>query len=206
MSHPDLIVVGASAGGVEALQKLVAGLPPEFPAAMLVVLHLPSSHLSALPAILSRSGALSAVHPTSGQPIERGIIYVAPPDVHLLVNDGQVDLWRGPRENRVRPSIDPLFRSAAEQYRDRLIGVILTGTLDDGSAGLWWVKKFGGIAIVQDPHEAAFKDMPENALGNVQADYVAPVAKISRLLVELTQGNRMQPVLEESPEWKPKNS
>ncbi len=188
------------------MQKLVAGLPSDFPAAMLVVLHLPSSYRSVLPAILSRSSALPAAHPTSGQPIERGMIYIAPPDVHLLANDGQILLWRGPRENRVRPSVDALFRTAAAEYRDRLIGVILTGNLDDGSAGLWWVKKFGGIAIVQDPHEAVYKDMPRNALEAVQADYVAPVAEISRLLVKLTNGNQRQPVPEELSEWKPKNS
>ncbi len=134
------------------------------------------------------------------------MIYVAPPDVHLLVEDGRIDLWRGPKENRVRPAVNPLFRSAALAYRDRVIGVVLTGNLDDGAAGLWWVKKFGGITIVQDPEEAIFDEMPRNALEYVQADYVAPVGHISRLLVELTHGHRARPSAEGSPpEWKKEN-
>src|SRR5215212_10203327 len=135
MSGHDIITVGASAGGVEALRAVVADLPADLPAAVFVVLHLPPEAPSALPQILSRAGPLPAVHPADQEIISPGRIYVAPPDRHLLVNQGRVGVVRGTRENRTRPAVDPLLRSAARAYGPRVAGVILTGALDDGTAG-----------------------------------------------------------------------
>ncbi len=160
----DIIVIGASAGGVSALQTLVRALPPSLPAAVFVVLHVPSWAPSALPQILARSGPLPANHASDNQIVEYGRIYVAPPDYHLLLAEGRTVLWRGPKENRFRPGINTLFRSAAGAYRERVTGVILTGALDDGSAGLWWIHRYGGAAVVQEPDEAAVPDMPRSAL------------------------------------------
>lgn len=186
MPARDVIVVGASAGGVEALSVLASQLPRDIPAAIFVVLHLsPGSH-SALPDILSRSGPLPATHPLDNAPIEHGRIYVAPPDQHLLVYRERVRLSRGPRENRARPSVDPLFRTAALAYGPRVTGVILTGTLDDGTAGLQAIKQRGGIAVVQDPADALFAGMPGSALQNVDVDHQLPLSEIASLLVRLS--------------------
>jgi two-component system chemotaxis response regulator CheB len=182
MPATDIVVIGASAGGVEALQRVVSGLRPDFPAAVCVVLHVPAWGLSKLPAILTRSGPLSASHPEDGSPVRNGHIYVAPPDQHLIVNDGHVQLSAGPKENRHRPAVNVLFRSAALAYGPRVIGVILTGALDDGTSGLWEIKQRGGMAIVQEPSEALFPDMPRNALENVPVDRVAPLQELPRLL------------------------
>jgi len=135
--------------------------------------------------ILSRASALPAIHPEDGDPIEHGRIYVAPPDQHLLVHHNQVRLSRGPRENRTRPAADPLFRSAAIAYRPRIVGVVLTGTLDDGSAGLLAVKQLGGTAVVQDPADALFSGMPDSALRNVMVDHQLPLSDIGPLLMRL---------------------
>ncbi len=189
------------------MQELVARLPADLPAAVFVAMHIPAYRQSLLPQILSRHGRLPAIHPESGEPIERGHIYVAPPDFHLVLEDASIRLWRGPKENRARPSINVLFRSAALTYKSRVIGVVLTGNLDDGSLGLWWVKHFGGIAIVQDPEDAAFYDMPRNALNHVNADYVARLPEIGPLLVELTDGAGPPAIkTEDQPQWKPKSS
>lgn len=185
MAKLNIIVIGASVGGVEALQRLVSGLPKDFPAAIFVVLHVPPEGASVLPEILKRAGKLSASHAQDGEPIRTGHIYVAPPDRHLLVEDGRVRVMHGPKENRHRPAIDPLFRSAAGWYGPRVIGVVLTGAMDDGTAGLLSVKKRGGIAIVQDPDDAVCADMPRSALETVEVDHVAPVERIPRLLHEL---------------------
>jgi two-component system chemotaxis response regulator CheB len=184
----DIIVVGASAGGVEALSGLVAALPSDLHATLFVVLHLPPWHRSELPKILSRAGPLPATLAIDNQPFVPGHIYVAPPDYHLLLEDGLTILWRGPRENRVRPAINSLFRSAAGAYRRRVTGVVLTGTLDDGSAGLWWIRRQGGAAVVQDPAEAAFSDMPENALKYVDSAHVVKIPEIGPLLARLARG------------------
>jgi two-component system, chemotaxis family, protein-glutamate methylesterase/glutaminase len=181
----DIIVVGASAGGVEALITLVSGLPADLPAAVFVVLHIPAQSPSLLPPILSRAGPLVAGHPADNTPIQHGRIYVAPPDHHLLLEEGRVRVVRGPKENRHRPAVDPLMRSAARSYGPRVIGVILTGSLDDGTAGLMAVKTRGGVAVVQDPSEALYPSMPRSALDHVAVDHCLSIREIPPLLARL---------------------
>ena len=179
MAKKDIVVIGASAGGIEALRELVSELPADLPAALFVVVHIQPYAVSRLPEILSRAGALPATHASNGEPIQPGHIYVAPPDRHLLVRQGRIALSRGPRENHSRPAIDPLFRSAARAYGSRVIGVVLSGALYDGSMGLLVVKTRGGMAIVQDPREAAVDSMPRSALRLVEADAVLPSSENS---------------------------
>ncbi len=182
----DIIVIGASAGGVEALTNLVARLPADLPAAVFIVLHIPAYGASVLPGILSRHGPLPAVHPTGGESVQNGHIYVAPPDHHLLVEkDGTVRLTRGPHENGHRPAVDTLFRSAARAYGPRVVGVVLTGTLDDGTAGLQAIKRRGGLAVVQNPEDALFASMPRCAIEGVTVDHIAPLAEIGPTLARL---------------------
>jgi len=183
--HRNLIVIGASAGGVEALRALVAELPADLPASVLVVLHVPAYGGSVLPAILTRSGPLAARHPVSGEPLPTGQILVAPPDHHLVVHDGAVTVTRGPHENGHRPAIDVLFRSAARAEGSRVIGVVLSGVLDDGTAGLVAITRRGGVTIVQDPDEALYPGMPLNAIEHVDVDYVATAQQIGKLLIGL---------------------
>jgi two-component system chemotaxis response regulator CheB len=185
MPGHDIIVIGASAGGVEALITLTGSLHRNLPAAVFVVLHIPAQSPSLLPHILNRAGSLKAVQATDDMKIEHGHIYVAPPDHHMLVERDKVCVVHGPKENRHRPAIDPLFRSAALAYGPRVIGVILTGSLDDGTAGLLAVKRRGGIAIVQDPDEALYPSMPMSALANVEVDYTLRLASIGPLLGQL---------------------
>jgi two-component system chemotaxis response regulator CheB len=185
MIENRIVVIGASAGGVEALKELVSYLPADFPAPILVVVHIPPHAISVLPAILSRNGKLPAIHPQDGQKLEQGQIYVAPPDNHLLVKEGYLRVMRGPSENGHRPAVDPLFRTAARSYDRSAIGVVLSGTLDDGTAGLAVIKERGGIAIVQSPEEALYPGMPNNAIENVKVDYVLPLAGIASLLTKL---------------------
>ena len=185
MPGRDIIVVGASAGGIEALIHLVRELPADLPATLLVVVHIQPDAPSALPAILQRSGALPASHPRDDEMIRQRHIYCAPPDRHLIVRRGQVQVTRGPRENRFRPSVDVLFRSAALAYGRRAIGVVLSGSLDDGAAGLAEIKQAGGVALVQDPADALFSSMPEHALMATDVDACLPVATIAERLVEL---------------------
>jgi two-component system, chemotaxis family, protein-glutamate methylesterase/glutaminase len=181
----DLIVIGASAGGVEALSRLVRDLPPELPAAVLVVLHVPAHSRSVMPAILTRAGRLPAAHAVDGQVIEAGRVYIAPPDHHMIVKQGIVRLTRGPHENGHRPAVDPLFRTAAHAYGPRVIGVVLSGALDDGSAGLVAIKRRGGLAVVQDPEDALYDGMPRHAIENVAVDRVLPVNLIGAELARL---------------------
>lgn len=176
------VAIGASAGGVEALKDLVASLPPDLPAAVFVVLHISPYVASSLPAILSSAGPIPAIHPRDGAPIEAGVIYVAPPDHHLLVDRNCIAVKKGPKENRFRPSIDALFRSAAYVYGQRAIGVVLSGALDDGTSGLWSIKRLGGISIVQQPNQASFETMPRTALENVEIDYTELATRIGPLL------------------------
>jgi len=185
MPDHGVVVVGASAGGVEALADLAASLPGDLPAAVFVVLHLPATGTSALPEILGRHGPLPAGHVRDGEPIQPGQIYVAPPDHHVLLRTGHVHVSRGPRENGHRPAIDPLFRSAAREYATRVVGVVLSGALDDGTGGLLAIKSRGGIAVVQDPTDALYPGMPGNALQHVEVDHVLPAAAMGELLVRL---------------------
>jgi two-component system chemotaxis response regulator CheB len=184
--HRDIVVIGASSGGVSALLALVKTLPADFPAPIFIVQHVGADSPSILPELLSHAGPLPAKHPRHGEAVAPGIIYVAPPDHHLLVEKDRVLVTRGPKENRFRPSIDALFRSAAYTYGPRVIGVVLTGYLDDGTSGLWSLQRLGGLAIVQDPHDAVSPAMPANALEYVDADYVVPLAELGALLVRLT--------------------
>ncbi|MBL6079883.1 chemotaxis protein CheB [Belnapia sp. T18] len=188
MGH-DIIVVGASAGGVEALQRLSAGLSPELPAAVLIVQHVSPRARSVLPELLARAGPMPVAHALDGEPILPGRAYVAPPDHHLLVAPGgqHLLLRRGPLENRTRPAVDALFRSAAVTCGPRVIGVVLTGTLDDGTAGLVAVKRCGGISVVQDPADAVWPDMPRNALNGDSPDHSAPMALMVPLLDRLAR-------------------
>jgi two-component system chemotaxis response regulator CheB len=163
----------------------VRDLPGDLPAALFVVLHIPAQSPSMLATILAGAGAMPALQPKDGQEIEHGHIYVAPPDCHLLVVEGRVRVIRGPKENRHRPAIDPLFRSAAFTSCHRAVGVVLTGSLDDGTAGLRAIKRCGGIAVVQDPADAVFPSMPRSAIEHVDVDYIAPLAGIAPLLVQL---------------------
>jgi two-component system chemotaxis response regulator CheB len=184
----DIIVVGASAGGMEALQRVVAGLPADLPAAMFVVWHLPPGlRRSVLPQVLSRAGKLPALEAEDGMRIRPGRIYVAASDHHLLLDRGVMRVTKGPKENRFRPAIDPLFRSAAYAYGPRTIGVVLTGALDDGTSGLWTVKLRGGTAIVQDPAEAMHASMPLSALENVSVDLTLRLDEIGPALARLAR-------------------
>lgn len=184
-SH-DIVVVGASAGGVKALQELVAGLPADFRGSVFVVLHVPPHLPSGLASILARAGPLQAAPARDDEPIKPGRIYVAQPNYHLVVRPGRTKLEFGPRENSARPSVDVLFRSAARAYGRRVVGIVLTGTLSDGALGLAVVKLRGGITVVQDPDEAAFAGMPQNALNKARVDHCLRVADMPPLLVELS--------------------
>lgn len=181
----NIIVIGASAGGVEALVRLVQDLPQELDASIFVVVHLPSHIKSVLPDILSRCKSLPAKHPQDREPIAPGQIYVAPPDYHLLIQPGVVRLLHGPRENGHRPAIDPLFRTASKAYGPRVIGVILSGTLDDGTAGSTVVKARSGITVVQEPAEALFAGMPQSVIDHVEVDHILSIAEIAAILPKL---------------------
>lgn len=180
-----LVVVGASAGGVEALKEVVSGLPGDLAAAVGVVLHVSPNADSHLPAILARAGPLQTAHPRDGDEVIEGRIAVAPPDRHLLVRDGRWAVVRGPHENNVRPAIDPLFRSAAASFGPAVVAVVLSGTQTDGSAGAAAVSRFGGAVVVQDPDEAIFPDMPFATIVRDHPDRVLPVHEIAPAVVEL---------------------
>jgi two-component system chemotaxis response regulator CheB len=187
MATRDVVVVGASAGGIEALRELVRNLPADFSAAILLVVHIPTDAPSLLPRILGRSGPLPAAHARDGEPIVPGRIYVAPPNHHLLVKPGAAWVIYGPKENGHRPAIDPLFRTAARAYADRVIGVVLSGNLNDGSHGLRHVKRRGGVAVVQDPDDALYPGMPASAIEHAPIDHVFPIAAMGDLLTRLTR-------------------
>ena len=199
MPARDIVVIGASAGGIEALRELVRGLPADFPAAVFIVVHIPTASPSMLPHILARSGSLPAEHATDGMPIRPGRIYVAPPNHHLLVKPGAAWVMYGPKENGHRPAIDPLFRTAARAYRKRVIGVILSGNLNDGSHGLTAIKAFGGLAVVQDPDDALYSGMPAAAIELADVDHVFPITALADLLNRLTR----EPIPEERPVRRP---
>jgi two-component system chemotaxis response regulator CheB len=195
----DIVAIGASAGGIAPLQELVGGLPADLPAAVFVVVHLSEEAPSKLPSILDRAGPLEAVWPEDGDPVQNGRVYVAPPNLHLLLEDGAIRLTRGPKENRNRPAVDPMFRTAALAYGPRVVGVVLSGALDDGTAGLRAVKRRGGVAVVQDPDEALVPGMPESALRYVDVDHRLPADEIPPLLSRLAR----EPAIEKGayPVW-----
>ncbi len=194
MANRDLVVIGASAGGIEALQQLCAALPADLNAAVLVVMHT-SNHAGGLLAkVLGRSSTLPVSHPQNGEAIQQGYIYVAPADLHMVVEPGKIRTFRGPRENRHRPAIDPTFRSAAVAYGRRVIGVVLTGMLDDGTAGLMVIHSHDGAAVIQDPKTAMFPSMPQSALERVPNAHVAELSEIPDLLVKLVSEELKGPV------------
>jgi two-component system chemotaxis response regulator CheB len=184
VAAPYAIVIGASTGGVEALLELMKALGGPLDAVIGIVLHVGSRH-SLLPELLNARAQVDAEHASDGMPLDAGRVYVAPPDCHLLFTEDRVRLSGGPRENHARPAIDPLFRSAALAWGDRAIGVVLTGDLDDGTAGLAAIKQCGGLAIVQDPATALQPSMPASALANVEVDHCLDIAGIARLLQSL---------------------
>lgn len=190
----SIVVIGASTGGVEALLRLVKALPSNLPVPVFIVLHV-GSHKSELPWLLERQGGLPAGHPNDGDAIEAGHIYVAPPDHHMVIQRGRISLTKGPRENWARPAIDPLFRSAADVYGSGVIGVILTGALNDGTAGLYQVQQAGGTTIVQDPVDAVNPSMPESALAHVAVDHCLPLVGIAPLLIRLVDERIDAPAL-----------
>lgn len=183
----DLIVIGTSAGGVEALQVIIRGLPKDLEAAVLVVIHSSPDGPYLLPEILGGTSELAIAKVEDRASIAMGSVYIARPDHHLLVDANCIRLSKGPKENRSRPAIDPLFRTAAAAYGNRVIGVILTGMLDDGTAGLAAVKERGGTTVVQDPTDALYPSMPRSALQYVGADHVVPLAQIAALLTRLVR-------------------
>jgi len=183
----DTIVIGASAGGVETLPALVAGLPADLNAAVFVAMHMSGRDSRFLADRFNALGNLPAAPAVDGEPIEQNRVYCAVADRHLMLQGNRVRLSRGPRESRARPSIDVLFRSAAFERRERVIGVVLTGMLDDGTAGLWAIKDRGGVAVVQSPAEAAHPSMPESALRHVQVDHVLKVEEMPAVLAQLVK-------------------
>lgn len=193
MGRRDVIVIGASAGGVETLRELAPLLPRDLPATVLVVLHITPAAFSVLPAILERAGALPARHATDGEVYAPGTIYVAPPDHHLLVHGDTLRLSRGPRVNGHRPAIDPLFASAARWRGHRVVSVVLSGVLDDGSIGTSVVARAGGVTLAQDPATAAHAQMPQNAIELGGASIVAPVPELATHIVRLVNEDTPDP-------------
>jgi two-component system chemotaxis response regulator CheB len=183
--HHDIVAVGASAGGIEALRLLLHELPADLPAAIFIVLHVHRDTPSLLPAILQRETQLPVSSAVDGEPIETPHVYVAPPDRHLLIGEGKARVVFGPKENWHRPAVDPLLRSAAAVYGARVVGVVLSGMLYDGAAGLWAVKSFGGVTAVQNPAEADFPGMPREALRTMDVDHVLPVREIAQVIERL---------------------
>jgi two-component system chemotaxis response regulator CheB len=185
MKKRNIIVIGASAGGFEAMKRLVADLPADMDVSIFIVWHMSPDVHGVLPTVLNRTSKLLAAHAYDGETIVPGRIYVAPPDHHLLIEKDKMRITRGPKENRFRPAVDPLFRSAAYAYGTQVIGVILSGALDDGTAGLWTIKHKGGLAVVQEPMDAEVPSMPESALREVKVDHRVPMSEMAALLIKL---------------------
>jgi two-component system chemotaxis response regulator CheB len=185
MGNRDILAIGTSAGGVEALLYLAENLQADFPASLLLTIHLPSHSRSSLDSLLSSRGALPAQFARDGETLRKSRIYIAPPDRHLLVDGDRLSLGEGPRENNARPAIDPMLRSAAVCCGSRAVGAVLTGTLGDGASGLWTVHRAGGITVVQDPSDAAFSEMPLTALNRAKPDHVVPLQDMPALLSSL---------------------
>jgi two-component system, chemotaxis family, protein-glutamate methylesterase/glutaminase len=199
MTQRDIIVIGASAGGVNALCELCRLLPANLPAAVFAVIHI-GAYPSKLPDVLRACGQLQAEHARDGQRPAQGHIYLAPPDRHMLIEDGVIRITRGPKENHTRPAIDPLFRSAALSCGPRTLGVILSGHLDDGTLGMKAIKACGGVLLVQDPREAEAVGMPMSVLQNLEVDHCLRLDGLASALAQLTT-ERAQPVTSRPPEW-----
>lgn len=180
-----LVVIGASAGGMQPLQLLAAGLPADFPATVCIVVHIPAYVPSFLPDILGRVGPLPVSTPLQGERLLPGQIYCAAPDHHLLIEEGRFSVTKGPKENRMRPAVDPLFRSASYSEGPNVIGVVLSGLLDDGTSGLWSIKHFGGVTVVQDPRDAEYSSMPTSAAAQVEIDHTVRAQDLAALLIRL---------------------
>jgi two-component system chemotaxis response regulator CheB len=187
MEQHDIVVVGSSAGGIPALLAMAKSLPGDYDASIFIVQHLSPDAESILPQMMSRAGPLPASHPSDGEAFEPGHIYIAPPDHHMLVEKDRILVKRGPKENLFRPSVDALFRSAGYMYGPRVVGIVLSGYLNDGSSGLWTVKRMGGVAVVQDPKEALYRDMPAHVLEYVDVDHMVRVSEIGPLLERISQ-------------------
>ncbi|AOM79638.1 chemotaxis protein CheB [Pedobacter steynii] len=187
MEKRNIVVIGGSTGGFEAFKRIVQGLPPDLDASIFIVWHMSPNIRGILPEVLNKLNTIKAAHAYDNELIVSNRIYVAPPDHHLLIEEGRVRVTHGPKENRFRPAVDPLFRSAAYAYGKRVIGVVLSGGLDDGTAGLWRIKFSGGLAVVQDPNDAEVASMPENALREVEIDYCVALDDMPALLVKLSQ-------------------
>lgn len=195
MPNRDIVVIGASAGGIEALQTILSALPWDFPGSAFVVLHTSEDSPGLLPEILNRASKVPVMYAVHNAPILPARVYIAPSGQrHMLIDRGQVKLKAGPRENRSRPSIDTLFRSASVAYGTQVVGVVLTGNLDDGSAGLADIKMRGGLAIVQDPEDALAPSMPASAMESTEVDFVLPAAKIGPKLIELASSEAAEQV------------
>ncbi|WP_208111276.1 chemotaxis protein CheB [Flavobacterium chryseum] len=191
-------MIGASAGGFEAIKKIVADLPPDFRPPVFIVWHTGADVQGVMPGVLNKLNSIHAAHATHNELIKPNRIYIAPPDHHLLLEDGYIKLTHGPKENYFRPAVDPLFRSAAYSYGTRVIGIVLSGGLDDGTAGLWRIKNNGGSTIVQDPEDAEARSMPESALREVEVDYCAPVSEIAGILTKIeTEGIDINAVIKD---------
>ncbi|HEU4708869.1 MAG TPA: chemotaxis protein CheB [Methylophilaceae bacterium] len=188
----DIVVIGASLGGYRALQNIISALPETYPVPLCIVQHI-GRHESALPELLQTVTGLTVRYATDREPLAPGRIYIAPPDRHLVIGDNRLRLSNGAKENYTRPAIDPLFRTAAVAYRERAIGLVLTGELDDGTVGLQAIKACGGIAMVQDPQEAEAASMPRSALEHVEVDYCLPLDGIPQTLIKLANGSPRAP-------------
>lgn len=206
MATRDIIVIGASAGGFDAIRKLVAGFPVDFPAAVFVTIHISNKSNGLLPSLISRASYLQADHARDGEPIRGNRIYIAPPDYHLILCPGYVQLSHGPRENLQRPCINAMFRSAADAYGERVAGVLLSGMLDDGAAGLWEIQRKNGATVVQDPEEATFRSLPDSAIRGLNVQYIVRLAEMTPLLTKLAMSDHKdsanfrveEPVVEET--------
>jgi two-component system chemotaxis response regulator CheB len=194
MGNRDILTIGTSAGGVEALLSLAKGFPANLPASVLVTIHLSRDFRSSLDELMSSAGPLPARFATDGEALRKGNIYIAPPDRHLIIDDDRVYLGIGPRENNSRPAIDPMMRSAACCCGGRAVGVVLTGTLGDGASGLWAIGRCGGLTVVQDPRRARFSEMPQAALEKVHPNHVVDLNDMPRLLESLVHQPEGEPM------------
>jgi two-component system chemotaxis response regulator CheB len=194
MGNRDILALGASAGGLEALRLVASRLPPDLPAAVLTVIHLSAHFRSSLDAILTQAGPLPAAFAADGDRVQNGRIYIGPPERHLILEGERLRLGIGPRENHSRPAIDPLFRSVAVCCGSRAVGVVLTGTLGDGASGLGALKQCGGVAVVQDPEDAAFPEMPATAIEAARPHHVVGLAALPALLGRLAREPAGTPV------------